>query len=75
MNRTDDLNKWKRVVEQAMQELIDSSEMPKRLRDAMAYSLEAGGKRIRPALVYAVLETYGMPLERGREVAASLEMV
>lgn len=75
MNRTDDLNKWKRVVEQAMQELIDSSEMPKRLRDAMAYSLEAGGKRIRPALVYAVLETYGMSLERGREVAASLEMV
>ena len=75
MNRTDDLNKWKRVVEQAMQELIDSSEMPERLRDAMAYSLEAGGKRIRPALVYAVLETYGMPLERGREVAASLEMV
>lgn len=75
MNRTDDLNKWKRVVEQAMQELIDSSEMPRRLRDAMAYSLEAGGKRIRPALVYAVLETYGMSLERGREVAASLEMV
>lgn len=75
MNRTDDLNKWKRAVELAMQELIDSSEMPKRLRDAMAYSLEAGGKRIRPALVYAVLETYGMSLERGREVAASLEMV
>ena len=75
MNRTDDLNKWKRTVELAMQELIDSSEMPKRLRDAMAYSLEAGGKRIRPALVYAVLETYGMSLERGREVAASLEMV
>jgi geranylgeranyl diphosphate synthase type II len=75
MNRTDDLNKWKRTVELAMQELIESSEMPKRLRDAMAYSLEAGGKRIRPALVYAVLETYGMSLERGREVAASLEMV
>ncbi|MFY7868819.1 MAG: polyprenyl synthetase family protein [Exiguobacterium sp.] len=75
MNRTDDLNKWKRTVELAMQELIESSEMPKRLRDAMAYSLEAGGKRIRPALVYAVLETYGMSLDRGREVAASLEMV
>ena len=75
MNRTDDLNKWKRTVELAMQELIESSEMPKRLRDAMTYSLEAGGKRIRPALVYAVLETYSMSLERGREVAASLEMV
>lgn len=49
--------------------------MPTRLRDAMVYSLEAGGKRIRPALVYAVLETYGVPLERGSEVAATLEMV
>ena len=75
MNRTDDLNKWKRTVEVTMQELIESSEMPKRLRDAMSYSLEAGGKRIRPALVYAVLETYGVPVVRGREVASALEMV
>lgn len=75
MNRTDDLNKWKQTVEISMQELIESGDMPTRLREAMSYSLEAGGKRIRPALVYAVLETYGVPLERGREVAASLEMV
>lgn len=75
MNRTDDLNKWKQTVEGSMQELIESGDMPTRLREAMSYSLEAGGKRIRPALVYAVLETYGVPLERGREVASSLEMV
>ncbi|MCT4786793.1 polyprenyl synthetase family protein [Exiguobacterium aestuarii] len=75
MNRTDDLNKWKRTVEESMRLLIEASDMPTRLRDAMSYSLEAGGKRIRPALVYAVLETYGVPLERGNEVAAALEMV
>lgn len=75
MNRTDDLNKWKRTVEASMRSLIEASDMPTRLRDAMVYSLEAGGKRIRPALVYAVLETYGVPLERGSEVAATLEMV
>ncbi|MDE0564270.1 MULTISPECIES: polyprenyl synthetase family protein [unclassified Exiguobacterium] len=75
MNRTDDLNKWKRTVEESMRSLIETSDMPSRLRDAMVYSLEAGGKRIRPALVYAVLETYGVPLERGSEVAATLEMV
>jgi geranylgeranyl diphosphate synthase type II len=75
MNRTDDLNKWKRTVEESMRSLIEASDMPTRLRDAMVYSLEAGGKRIRPALVYAVLETYGVPLERGSEVAATLEMV
>ena len=75
MNRTDDLNKWKRTVEESMRSLIEASDMPTRLCDAMVYSLEAGGKRIRPALVYAVLETYGVPLERGGEVAATLEMV
>ncbi|WP_215142694.1 polyprenyl synthetase family protein [Exiguobacterium qingdaonense] len=75
MNRTDELNKWKQTVEEAMQALIESIEMPERLRDAMSYSLKAGGKRIRPALIYAVLETYDVPLERGREAAASLEMV
>lgn len=75
MNRTDDLNKWKRTVEESMRSLIEASDMPTRLCDAMVYSLEAGGKRIRPALVYAVLETYGIPLERGSEVAATLEMV
>ncbi|WP_214698963.1 MULTISPECIES: polyprenyl synthetase family protein [unclassified Exiguobacterium] len=75
MNRTDDLKKWKLAVEETMQELIESSDMPTRLRDAMSYSLEAGGKRIRPALVYAVLETYGIAIERGREVASTLEMV
>ncbi|WP_074033297.1 polyprenyl synthetase family protein [Exiguobacterium sp. AT1b] len=75
MNRTDDLNKWKRTVEESMRSLIEASDMPTRLCDAMVYSLEAGGKRIRPALVYAVLETYGVPLERGSEVAATLEMV
>ncbi|MCA0980578.1 MULTISPECIES: polyprenyl synthetase family protein [Exiguobacterium] len=75
MNRTDGLNKWKRTVEESMRSLIEASDMPTRLRDAMVYSLEAGGKRIRPALVYAVLETYGVPLERGGEVAATLEMV
>lgn len=75
MNRLNDLEKWKEVVEEATRDVMDHAEIPKRLRDAMNYSLKAGGKRIRPALVYAVLETYGVPLERAKETAVSLEMV
>ncbi|WP_214824272.1 polyprenyl synthetase family protein [Exiguobacterium algae] len=75
MNRLNDLETWKEVVEQAMHECMQQTDMPSRLRESMTYSLEAGGKRIRPALLYAVLETYGVPLDRGREAAVALEMV
>ncbi|OGX80324.1 farnesyl-diphosphate synthase [Exiguobacterium sp. SH31] len=69
------LDEWKRAVEQAMSRLVDDASMPERLFEAMTYSLEAGGKRIRPALLYAVLDTYGRPIEIGHEAAVALEMV
>ncbi|MCC5893206.1 polyprenyl synthetase family protein [Exiguobacterium sp.] len=75
MTRQVSLSRWKQEVERALSTFNERSAMPSRLHDAMTYSLEAGGKRIRPALVYAVLETYGRPLSLGHEVAASLEMV
>lgn len=69
------LEEWKHAVEQAMRRFVDGTTMPKRLFEAMTYSLEAGGKRIRPALLYAVLDTYGRPIEIGHEAAVALEMV
>lgn len=69
------LEEWKQAVEQAMHRFIDGEAMPKRLFEAMTYSLEAGGKRIRPALLYAVLDAYGRPMEIGHEAAVALEMV
>ncbi|MEW8966679.1 polyprenyl synthetase family protein [Exiguobacterium alkaliphilum] len=69
------LQLWKHEVERSLDVFNERESMPARLHDAMMYSLEAGGKRIRPALVYAVLETYDRPLSLGAEVAAALEMV
>ncbi|MCT4783689.1 MULTISPECIES: polyprenyl synthetase family protein [Exiguobacterium] len=69
------LQSWKHEVERSLEVFNERDAIPNRLHDAMMYSLEAGGKRIRPALVYAVLETYDCPLARGAEVAAALEMV
>ena len=37
-----------------------------RVRDAMAYSLLAGGKRIRPQLLYAAVKGYGIRRIAGR---------
>ncbi|TMW74116.1 polyprenyl synthetase family protein [Alteribacter natronophilus] len=41
----------------------------------MRYSLEAGGKRLRPILLLATLEGYGVSLEKGYDTACAIEMV
>src|SRR5436190_13036816 len=46
-----------------------------RLVEAMRYSTPAGGKRIRPVLVYATGEALGAPLEQLDAAAASVELI
>lgn len=46
-----------------------------RLSQAMRYSLMAPGKRIRPRLLFAGLEAYGLPPETGFPAAAAIEMI
>lgn len=50
-------------------------EAPAVLKDAMVYSLEAGGKRIRPLLLFATLHAFGKDLEIGIPAACALEMI
>ncbi len=47
----------------------------KSLIDAMNYSLEAGGKRVRPALVYGFCEALGGDLRSADAPAAAIEMI
>jgi geranylgeranyl diphosphate synthase type II len=47
----------------------------KNLIDAMNYSLEAGGKRIRPVLVYAFCEAMGGDYRKAAAPAAGIEMI
>ena len=47
----------------------------KNLIDAMNYSLEAGGKRIRPVLVYAFCEACGGDWKKAAAPAAGIEMI
>ena len=46
-----------------------------RLRDAMRYSSLAGGKRLRPVLVYVTGSALGAPLERLDAAAAAVELI
>ncbi len=60
--------------EEYLQSRID--EIPaSRVAEAMRYSLMAGGKRIRPNLLFAVLKGYGINPEKGNNLAAALEMI
>lgn len=49
--------------------------MPDRLREAMRYSLDAGGKRMRPILVMAAAEAFGGDAEAALPVACAVELV
>lgn len=51
------------------------TESQKNLIDAMNYSLEAGGKRIRPVLVYAFCEALGTDYRMAKAPACAIEMV
>lgn len=46
-----------------------------RTREAMRYSLMAGGKRIRPNLLFLTLKGYGIQEEKGLPFAMALEMI
>lgn len=45
------------------------------LEEAMNYSLDADGKRLRPLLLLAVLDSFNVPVEKGYPVASALEMI
>lgn len=64
------------MVEQALRRFAwPDSAAPKRLVDAMNYSLYAGGKRLRPLLVLAACEAVGGDPRDAMPVAAALEMI
>ena len=67
---------YQAMVEDALLRQLDSlGEIPGRLRSAMAYSLTAGGKRLRPVLLLAACETAGGSAEDALPFACALEMI
>ena len=63
MNFEEELNR-------AIDQITDS-----RTREAMRYSLLAGGKRIRPSLLFLALKGYGKDEAEGLPFAIALEMI
>ncbi|MET4562408.1 geranylgeranyl diphosphate synthase type II [Lysinibacillus parviboronicapiens] len=62
-------------VEAEMFALVEKIDAPADLKESMLYSLQAGGKRIRPLFVLAVLELFAKDKEHGLTVGAVIEMI
>ena len=69
------LKEHKQLVENELKVYIEQLSAPVVLKDAMDYSLQAGGKRIRPMLVFSVIDAFGKATEIGLPVACSIEMI
>jgi farnesyl diphosphate synthase len=54
---------------------LDDDDMPRRLREAMQYSVLGEGKRVRPLLSYAAGELCGLAEEQCDHIAVSVELV
>lgn len=67
--------KHKQPFDEVMLQLIQEEDIPTELKQSMLYSLSVGGKRLRPLLVFAVLEAFGHHPKKGYKVAAAIEMI
>nr|WP_325190272.1 farnesyl diphosphate synthase [uncultured Selenomonas sp.] len=66
----------KTLIEQALQAELDKTGiLDEKLRESMAYSLMAGGKRMRPILLMAAADAVGADGKRFLSVACALEMI
>ncbi|MDQ0197363.1 polyprenyl synthetase family protein [Neobacillus ginsengisoli] len=68
-------NEYKLLLEAELRTLVDKLDAPPVIKDAMQYSLGAGGKRIRPLLLFATLDAFGIDPKRGLLAASAIEMV
>jgi geranylgeranyl diphosphate synthase type II len=66
---------YKHLLEKELQKLVERLEAPSIIKESMNYSLQAGGKRIRPLLLFATLEAFGVDPKRGLLAASAIEMI
>lgn len=70
------LDESRRLVEAALDSLLPAADRsPDRVHQAIRWSVFAGGKRFRPALLLASGQTFGAPIESLLKTACALEMV
>lgn len=67
--------KYRTILEKELKNRVLSLQAPSVIKEAMYYSLEAGGKRIRPLLTFATLKAFKKEAIIGLDVAVAIEML
>ncbi|MDQ0299575.1 geranylgeranyl diphosphate synthase type II [Salibacterium salarium] len=62
-------------IDQRLVQLFETMECPSKLKEAMLYSINAGGKRIRPLLMLAAIQSYRNINETDYDAVCAVEMV
>lgn len=74
-NLNDYLDNQKQLIEENLRNYLQHLSIPSQLKESMIYSLEAGGKRLRPILLFASCQAYGGNVSKTLSSAAALEMI
>lgn len=69
------LTERKQWLEGALMRSLEDDAIPEKLRESMRYSLEAGGKRLRPVLCFAGAEAVGGSADAVMPAAVAIEMI
>jgi geranylgeranyl pyrophosphate synthase len=70
------LESWRGRMERALaSRLPQADQVPTRLHEAMRYSVLSGGKRVRPALLFATARTLGLGEDEVEAAACAVELV
>ncbi len=70
------LESWQARMESALAaRLPPATTVPARLHEAMRYSVLGGGKRIRPALLFATAKTLGLTEDQVEAAACAVELI
>jgi geranylgeranyl pyrophosphate synthase len=70
------LESWRARMERALaSRLPQADQVPTRLHEAMRYSVLSGGKRVRPALLFATARTLGLTEDEVEAAACAVELV
>lgn len=72
MNKLDFYNS---IVNDKMKEYLSNSEIPEKMQEVMSYSVFAGGKRLRPAILLASCQLFGGKIESALPFACAIEFI
>lgn len=65
----------KKIIEEQLTTLISNEGVPSKLYDSMTYSMHAGGKRLRPILLFTSYDAFARNKEKTYRTAVALEMI